>query len=175
MPVFVPGEPAEETTPRGASSRASSGPRVPPRTMGDTALRRAIFDEVNLARRAMGAAALIDDANLMAAAADYSIELARMGRLSHESPTPDRRTLAERLAAAGASNWSRAGENLAKIHGPDFELAEAVTKGWLDSPGHRRNLLEREYTLAGVGVARAADGYWYVTQVYARPLPRAAR
>jgi uncharacterized protein YkwD len=127
---------------------------------------------VNATRRAHGAAGLADDARLADAAIDYAAELARTRRLTHESETPDRRTLDQRLAAAGMTDWTLIGENLAMTSTSGAELPERVVRMWLDSPGHRRNLLNGEFTLSGIGIARTGDGHWYVTQVYARPLPR---
>jgi uncharacterized protein YkwD len=168
-PVLVPGEPS-----RDAPTRTEPAPAPTPPTSGAWAeLRRAILDEVNATRRAHGAPRLADDARLAAAAVDYSAELARTRRLTHESDTPDRRTLDERLAAAGMTEWTLIGENLAMTSTAARELPARVVRMWLDSPGHRRNLLNREFTLSGIGIARTGEGHWYVAQVYARPLPRA--
>lgn len=43
--------------------------------------------------------------------------------------------------------------------------ARAVVNGWLNSPGHRRNI-EGDYTLTGIGTATAADGTIYFTQIF---------
>jgi uncharacterized protein YkwD len=42
---------------------------------------------------------------------------------------------------------------------------------WWYSPGHRENLLNPDYTESGIGVAQAADGAWFVTQIFATPRP----
>lgn len=143
--------------------------------VSDARLRSDILTDVNVARRAAGAADLVEDAALAVAASDYAVELARKRRLSHQSDAPGRRTMAERLQAAGATDWIAAGENLAAVHSTDPRLVNTIVQGWLDSPGHRRNLLDAEYRRVGTGVARAADGYWYIVQVYVRPVPRARR
>ena len=41
--------------------------------------------------------------------------------------------------------------------------------GWMDSPGHRANVLSANVTHIGVGLAHAADGTPYWTQVFAAP------
>ena len=49
-----------------------------------------------------------------------------------------------------------------------FKLA---IDGWLNSPGHRRNLLDERsagYRYTGIGVARDVDGAVYIAQVYLR-------
>ena len=165
MPVLVPGEPA-------SGSRPDRTEPAPSRSTSWDALRSALLDEVNATRGAHGVRPLADDPRLATAAIDFAAELARTRRLTHDSDTPGRRTLAERLAAAGMTQWQLIGENLAMTAGGAEAMPAQVVRLWLDSPGHRRNLLQADFTLSGIGVARTGDGHWYVTQVYARPLPR---
>jgi uncharacterized protein YkwD len=172
-PLFVPGEPGSVERPRSAEG-------APPRpaasaVLSDARFRSEILEEVNVARRSSGAPLLLEDAALAAAASDFALELARRRRLSHQSDRPGRRTMAERLDSAGAANWIAAGENLAAVHSAEPRLVETIVQGWLDSPGHRRNLLEPTYSRAGTGVARGADGYWYIAQVYVRSTTRTGR
>jgi uncharacterized protein YkwD len=179
-PFFVPGEPGDTRPPDRAGSSAPSSPTAAessraPVVLSDARLRGAILGEVNNARGAAGLTLLSEDTILAAAASEYAVELARTRRLSHESATPGRRTLGERLQTAGAAGWIAAGENLAAVHTSDQRLVRTIVQGWLDSPGHRRNLLDGTYTRAGTGVARAADGYWYITQVYVQPASRTRR
>eukprot|EP01083_Nonionella_stella_P075003 203645_1 len=58
-----------------------------------------------------------------------------------------------------------AGENLAMNNMVGNEAKVAVD-GWIDSPGHRRNLLGN-FSLCGIGVVRRADGACYLTQMLA--------
>jgi uncharacterized protein YkwD len=70
------------------------------------------------------------------------------------------------------------GENLAKIPtrqvipGPYLsiqEVCEWAVSGWMDSPGHRANILEPRYTETGVGVSFSEEGafvYVYITQIF---------
>jgi uncharacterized protein YkwD len=46
------------------------------------------------------------------------------------------------------------------------ELAGEVVDGWMDSPGHRRNVLEKTYEKEGIGIAISSDDKVYVTQVF---------
>jgi uncharacterized protein YkwD len=46
------------------------------------------------------------------------------------------------------------------------ELAEEAVKGWMDSPGHRRNILDKNYDREGIGVAVDDDDHVLVTQVF---------
>lgn len=56
----------------------------------------------------------------------------------------------------------RVGENVAF----GFRTGRSVVRdGWMNSQGHRANILERRYRLMGIG-ARKAGGAWYVAQVF---------
>jgi uncharacterized protein YkwD len=46
------------------------------------------------------------------------------------------------------------------------ELAEEAVEGWMDSPGHRKNILEKAYDRTGIGIAIDADDKVLVTQVF---------
>ncbi|MFN8192608.1 MAG: CAP domain-containing protein [Nocardioidaceae bacterium] len=54
--------------------------------------------------------------------------------------------------------FSRLGENIAY----GYPSAAAVMRGWMHSPGHRENILNKSYTRIGLGLARTSDGtrYW---------------
>lgn len=131
------------------------------------ALARDVVAAANAARAQAGVARLAPDAQLGTAAADYARELAARGTLSHTSIRRGYTTLMERLALAGA-RVVRAGENLGAMSARS-ELPVQVIRMWLDSEGHRRNLLNPAYTLTGAGAAAGADGTWYFVQVYASP------
>ena len=63
------------------------------------------------------------------------------------------------------------GENVAKMNrGREGGEAKAARGGWLQSPGHRRNI-EGDFTLTGIGIARSGDGAYYFTQLFVSPAP----
>jgi uncharacterized protein YkwD len=45
--------------------------------------------------------------------------------------------------------------------------AREVVDGWLNSPGHRRNI-EGDFRLTGIGIAKRSDGMVYFTQIFIR-------
>jgi uncharacterized protein YkwD len=45
--------------------------------------------------------------------------------------------------------------------------AKEVVEGWLNSPGHRRNI-EGDFRLTGIGLAFRQDGMIYFTQIFAK-------
>ncbi|MGH8968913.1 MAG: CAP domain-containing protein, partial [Actinomycetes bacterium] len=61
-------------------------------------------------------------------------------------------------------NWRWVGENVG--YGPD---AASVHRAFMNSPGHRANLLDRDYTEVGVG-AVVRNGRVWVAEVFRRPL-----
>lgn len=116
----------------------------------------------NAERAAVGAGPLTVDPLLTLAAQLHSEDQARMDRLTHTGS--DGSDPGDRIARQGYvfRTW---GENAAV----GYRTAERVMDGWMNSPGHRRNLLNASYTEIGVGVAFAADGTAYWTQVFAAP------
>ncbi len=50
-----------------------------------------------------------------------------------------------------------------------FKTPQANIRGWLKSPGHRKNMLNRTYTRLGVGVSKDKKGRTYTVQVFGRP------
>lgn len=59
--------------------------------------------------------------------------------------------------------WSTAGENIAMGQQSEKE----VVKSWMNSPGHRANILNRNYTHIGFGVAQSKNGSLYWCTVFA--------
>lgn len=62
--------------------------------------------------------------------------------------------------------FSAAGENIA--YGQ--QTAAAVMNSWMNSAGHRANILSRSFTQIGVGVAKKSNGTLYFTQMFLKPI-----
>lgn len=105
---------------------------------------------------------MISDARLVAAAQAHSEDQARRGEMSHVGG--DGSSVGVRVDRAGYP-WRSVAENVAL--GPSTPL-EAMN-AWMDSPGHRGNILSASNTQIGIGVAMGADGRLYWTQVFATP------
>lgn len=115
----------------------------------------------NAFRAGYGLGALRLEARLTRAAQAHAENMARQGVMAHDldGKSPGQRATAARY-------WSRyVGENLAMIPKHLAPGPEAVT-GWENSPSHRDNMLDAHYRWLGVGVARGADGYVYVVQMF---------
>lgn len=61
-------------------------------------------------------------------------------------------------------NYTFAGENIAA----GYSTAEAVMKGWMDSPGHRANILNPNYAEIGIGIAEGGEYGVYYTQMFVK-------
>lgn len=71
---------------------------------------------------------------------------------------------ADRVSATGYT-WHAVGENIAW----GYMTPDAVMTGWMNSAGHKANILGSSYTELGVGYALDAAGRPYWVQVFARP------
>jgi uncharacterized protein YkwD len=156
----MPGEPLPAP---GAPNRTLLVEHAYPRLAAD------LLAEANRARATAGLPALSGRAELDSAAEQYARELAARQVLDHSSAVAGRENVGRRVAAVRV-NWTQVAENLFSYTGVGSDqLARRTIMAWLDSPGHRENLLDRTYTHTGLGVARDVDGTWYVVQVYVLP------
>ena len=129
------------------------------------AVNRARATERNCGERHFTAApALKWNAALSAAALAHSTDMARQNYFSHEGK--DGREVADRAVQAGY-RWRGIGENIAAGQ----QSPDEVMAGWLASPGHCANIMNRWFTEMGsayaVGLGRAGRPYW--TQVFGTP------
>ncbi|MEV6495420.1 CAP domain-containing protein, partial [Actinoplanes sp. NPDC051633] len=115
---------------------------------------------VNAERATAGCAAVTREDRLTAAARGHSADMAARGYFSHT--TPEGVEFATRITNAGYV-WRTAGENIAK----GYRTPEQVMTGWMNSAGHKANILNCAFRDLGVGVAAAPDGTLLWTQDFA--------
>lgn len=125
-----------------------------------------LIAEVNAARAGAGAPPLRVHPALERAAMSHSADMAARRELDHSSPVPGRSTPRERIRAEGVSPRAT-GENIAIAIHRAAGVARSTVDRWLASPGHRENLLDPAFTVTGIGAARASDGDWYITNLFA--------
>lgn len=118
--------------------------------------------QVNNERSARGIAPVGYDARLATAAQKHSAYQASINTMTHAGPGNN--TGGQRITAEGFA-WRTWGENVAY----GYKDCAAVMKGWMNSSGHRKNILNSAFTRIGVGVARAANGTLYWTMDLATP------
>ena len=172
--------------PAGSRGETSSGtrPSLPP--LDD--LDRLVHDEANRARTRRSVQPVAWSDTLAAIARGHSRDMARRNYFAHVSP--DGETTYDRGVAGGVECRKRVtvgvSENLyrttryERVRGQRMgtavavtadwftalEIARAAVDGWLDSPGHRRNLLDPTFDAEGVGVALGPGDLVYITQVF---------
>ncbi|MCL2603215.1 MAG: CAP domain-containing protein [Defluviitaleaceae bacterium] len=121
-----------------------------------------VLELVNIERANQGVPALALDSTLAAVARNHSIDMATNDFMSHTGS--DGSSPFDRMLAAGLS-WSHAAANVAAGR----QTPEAVVTAWMNSPGHRANILNANLKYIGVGVHRLAGTQWtyYWTQKFA--------
>jgi len=109
---------------------------------------------VNKARAQNGAPALGINQDLTSAAQQHSTDMARSNNMDHTGS--DGSSPGDRCQKAGF-NWSAVAENIA--FGQDS--MDSVMQSWLNSPGHRENIMNPEYTMMGSAVAYSGSTPYY--------------
>ena len=112
---------------------------------------------VNIQRAAAGCGALSGDAALASVARAHSADMRDRGFFSHTNPDG-----LDPFARAVAAGLDARAENIAYGQ-PD---PASVMDSWMNSPGHRANILDCSLTRLGVGMAEGAGGPWW-TQLFA--------
>lgn len=120
----------------------------------------AVLIATNVERERNGLSRFRVDPACQRAADDHARDMARRGFFSHTSP--DGSSLQSRYERYG--RWTVLAENIAM--GTHMDGAGAV-RSWMNSPGHRRNLLGSQYGSIGIGVAEGG-GYRYFVQCFSR-------
>jgi uncharacterized YkwD family protein/spore coat assembly protein SafA len=114
-------------------------------------IEQEVLSLVNKERQAQGIQPLQMDWELQRVARKKSCDMRDKGYFSHQSPTYG--SPFEMMKQFGIE-YRTAGENIAKGQ----QSAEAVMEGWMNSPGHRKNILKAEFTHIGVGFCEG--NYW---------------
>ncbi|GLZ78102.1 hypothetical protein Afil01_29090 [Actinorhabdospora filicis] len=138
------------------------GPGTGDPAQGKAAELAAKVAELTNAERAKnGCDPLRVNAKATKAAQYHANDMAERDYFAHDSP--EGRSAGDRLDAAGYA-WRGWGENIFK--GP--RTAEDAVRGWMDSPGHRANILNCDFKEIGVGVTLSDNGPFWV-QVFGTP------
>jgi uncharacterized protein YkwD len=115
---------------------------------------RQLFELLNGERAAQGLPELQWDDALWKAARKHALLMLNLNMVEHQLPGES--TLEERLTAAGA-RFAFIEENIAVGKDP-----RTIHAGWMDSPGHRRNILGPRVTAVGIAVVRGTGGLFAV-------------
>jgi RNA polymerase sigma factor (sigma-70 family) len=130
---------------------ASTAPPADPAPAGTVSQVVAL---VNKERAAAGCRPVTEDAQLEKAAQAHSDDMAARDFFEHTNP--DGADPGQRITAAGY-RWSTYGENIAEGQ----QTPQAVMDSWMNSPGHRANILNCSFKNIGVGVHNGGGGPWW--------------
>ncbi|MFD9222131.1 CAP domain-containing protein [Streptomyces sp. NPDC060064] len=145
--------PARTKAPAPERPSAAAKPPVPSGAETAAAAESKVLRLVNEERAKVGCSPVQASAPLAALAGNFSDDMAARGFFDHTSPE-------------GATPWDRAdkagvqglgGENIARGQAD----AVAVMTSWMNSDGHRANILNCDYKTMGVGVHLGAGGPWW--------------
>lgn len=124
---------------------------------------RALFDLINQKRVENGLKPLVWADDLLSIARGHSQNMVNYGYFSHRDV--DNRLVSDRADLAGLRNWRAIGENIAFSRGFQDPIVKTAQL-WLDSPSHRRNLLDSNWREGAIGLAVGSDGSYFFTQVF---------
>jgi len=150
--AYTPGfQPNTETITEVTANTGSKPIEKPAASTGTISnFAQEVVELVNEERAAEGLAPLTIDPDLSAAAEIRAKEI--LGTFSHTRPNGSSCFTA--LDQVGAS-YRRAGENIALGQ----STARQVVEDWMDSPGHRENIMNSSYSRIGVATEKATRGY----------------
>ncbi|MCP3754650.1 CAP domain-containing protein [Streptomyces sp. TBY4] len=138
QPVQPPAAPAEAPAPAGSAAPSGAVAEV--------------LALVNKERTAVGCPVLTVNEKLTKAAQDHSEDMAAHSNMSHTGS--DGSDPGQRITRAGYQ-WRTYAENVAY----GYPTAAAVMEGWMNSPGHKRNILDCSVKEIGIGLAQPGQ-YW---------------
>ncbi|MBU3111587.1 hypothetical protein KPL55_08610 [Clostridium lacusfryxellense] len=130
-----------------------------PNLSADDKIVKEVVTLVNQERSKQGLAPLKENVKLSTVARTKSEDMAKNNYFSHTSPTYG--SPFDMMKQFGIT-YSAAGENIAMGQ----PTAASVMDGWMNSPGHRANILSKDFTEIGVGIAKNANGSIYWTQQF---------
>ena len=151
-----------ESTPSTPSTNPEQKPESTPEQKPSTdfsSYQQQVLDLVNAERTKRGISALTLDSNLSSVATKKSQDMVNKNYFDHTSPTYG--SPFDMMKQFGIS-YRTAGENIAKGQ----KTPQEVVTAWMNSEGHRKNILNPNFTNLGVGIAKDSKGTTYWTQMF---------
>ncbi|MDD2181232.1 MAG: LysM peptidoglycan-binding domain-containing protein [Bacilli bacterium] len=145
----------------GQTINIPSAPSVPGTPSNQRSLEEEVIRLVNIERERVGRSPLTENPKISNLARTKSQDFINNDYFAHNSPTYG--TPFNMLRSFGIS-FSAAAENIASGQ----RTAADVMNSWMNSSGHRSNILNPTYNQIGVGVARDNNGNLYWTQMFIR-------
>ncbi|MER5488713.1 CAP domain-containing protein [Streptomyces sp. NPDC002812] len=145
-PAEIFEEPAAEAPVEPAATPGPSDSAAPSGALAE------VLALVNKERTAVGCPVLTVNEKLTKAAQDHSEDMAAHSNMSHTGS--DGSDPGQRITRAGYE-WRTYAENVAY----GYPTAAKVMEGWMNSPGHKRNILDCDLKEIGIGLAQPGQ-YW---------------
>jgi uncharacterized protein YkwD len=157
-PSATPSQKPKETPSRTATKAPEKEPErektsAPVQMSAQAAAAAEVLQLVNEERTQVGCSAVAANSSLTELAQDFSKDMAARGFFDHTDP--DGASPWDRAAKAGITDLG--GENIARGQVD----AAAVMEAWMNSPGHKANILNCDFKTLGVGVHFGAGGPWW--------------
>lgn len=146
----------------GAAEAGRQAPVVP----DPYQMEKDLLSVLNRERAAHGLPAVRLSSGLVGLARKHSAEMARRNVLTHDSAAG--RSFTDRLVDAGIP-FAANGENVAESWSP---AAESIHQSFMNSPGHRANVLNRDFDEVGIGIVRGPVNVYFVTEDFIGSLVR---
>jgi uncharacterized YkwD family protein len=150
------------TTPVATKTAPSTATTTPSNTTvssSNLTYEQKVAELVNIERQKAGLSALTFDQSVSNVARTKSKDMAANNYFAHQSPTYG--SAGDMLTRFGIK-WSAWGENIASGQ----RTPEAVVTAWMNSSGHRANILSANFSKIGVGYAVNSNGTPYWTQIF---------
>ena len=158
-----PNQDAENNTENNAGNNTEqNGTTTPESGSAQQAAAARVLTLTNKERQAAGLSELTLSPELSRVAQAKAEDMARNGYFSHTSPTYG--SPFDMMTSYGITYHASA-ENIAK----GYKTPESVVAGWMNSSGHRANILNSTYTQLGVGYAVDQNGTVYWVQMFIKP------
>lgn len=138
-------------------------------TLTVASLEDKLLEEINRERVLNQLPPLHRSDSLNAIAKSHSADMLERSYFDHR--TPEGLGLKERFEKSRFTNWRRIAENISSSRScSSFDPVKAAVQGWMNSPGHRHNILDKQMQETGIGIAMDTQGkVYYITQVFVAP------
>jgi len=161
---------AEENTPVIEQTSAVASDVEQPEEKAEVTTESHLIEQTNAYRAKYNLPPLTENKKLNEACQMFAEVMARTGQMSHHA---DGRSPSSRISAAGYT-WSSVAENIAyrwdRKSSTNEDYAKATLNQWINSSGHRRNLLSSQNRQCGAAFATSPQtGKTFAVMVYARP------
>lgn len=166
-------QPAPKPVPKPVAQSSEPAPTVAASALASASFAQEVEQEIlrliNRERAKEGLGTVAVDANLSAIARAHSKDMLSKSYFSHTNTAGCGSSC--RITAAGYA-WRAVGENIYTMSGFDLSAKETARKmvdAWMDSPGHRANVLNGTFTNQGIGLAVSGKTI-YATSLFSLPL-----